>query len=214
MQLIDITSFLGVAVFAISGALAAGRKGFDVFGVVVISVVTALGGGTIRDLLLDRNPIFWIHDTRYLMVSSIAGLITVIYVRRHNLPYKLLLYADGLGLALFTILGTRIAEGTGVSPGVCILMGCTTGVAGGIIRDVLTNEVPLLLRDRELYATASIAGSGTYLILLNLLNVSATASAAAGMCMVALLRFASIIWNLRVPVIDVKDRIKQSAESP
>lgn len=208
MQLIDITSFLGVAVFAISGALAAGRKGFDVFGVVVISVVTALGGGTIRDLLLDRNPIFWIHDTRYLMVSSIAGLVTVFYVRRHHLSYKLLLYADGLGLALFTILGTRIAESTGVSPGVCILMGCTTGVAGGIIRDVLTNEVPLLLRDRELYATASIAGAGTYLILLHLFHVPVPVSAAAGMFVVALLRFASIIWNLRVPLIDVKDRIK------
>ena len=212
MQLIDITSFLGVAVFAVSGALAAGRKGFDVFGVVVISVVTALGGGTIRDLLLDRNPIFWIHDTRYLMVSSIAGLITVFYVRRHHLSHKLLLYADGLGLALFTILGTRIAESTGVSPGVCILMGCTTGVAGGIIRDVLTNEVPLLLRDRELYATASIAGAGTYLILLHLFHVSVPVSAAAGMFVVALLRFASIIWNLRVPLIDVKDRIKQTEE--
>lgn len=212
MQLIDITSFLGVAVFAVSGALAAGRKGFDVFGVVVISVVTALGGGTIRDLLLDRNPIFWIHDTRYLMVSSIAGLITVFYVRRHHLSHKLLLYADGLGLALFTILGTRIAESTGVSPGVCILMGCTTGVAGGIIRDVLTNEVPLLLRDRELYATASIAGAGTYLILLHLFHVPVPVSAAAGMFVVALLRFASIIWNLRVPLIDVKDRIKQTEE--
>lgn len=207
MQLIDLASFVGVAVFAVSGALAAGRKGFDVFGVVVISVVTALGGGTIRDLLLDRNPILWIHDTRYLLVSSVAGLVTVIYVRRHPLPQRLLLYADGLGLALFTILGTRIAETTGVSPGVCVLMGCTTGVAGGIIRDVLTNEVPLLLRDRELYATAAIAGSAIYLLLRNTFAVEATIASATGMTVVALLRFASIIWNLRVPVIDVKDRI-------
>lgn len=208
MQLIEIASFLGVAVFAVSGALAAGRKGFDVFGVVVISVVTALGGGTIRDLLLDRNPILWIHDTRYLMVSTIAGLVTVMYVRRRPLPHRLLLYADGLGLALFTILGTRIAESTGVSPGVCVLMGCTTGVAGGIIRDVLTNEVPLLLRDREIYATAAIAGSGIYLLLRNGWGVDAVSASITGMIVVALIRFASILWNLRVPVIDVRDRLE------
>ncbi len=204
MSTLYLLSLFGVAVFAISGALAAGQKQLDIFGVVVISVVTALGGGTIRDLLLDRNPVFWIGDTHYLWVASLAGLLTVLYLRYHPLPFRLLLYADGLGLALFTISGTRIAESTGVSPGVCVLMGCITGVAGGIIRDVLTAEVPLLLRDRELYATAAIAGSTVYLLLVRWLDVAIPVAALTGMVVIALLRFSSIIWKLRVPVIAIR----------
>ena len=204
-DLLYILSQLGVAVFAMSGALSAGRKKFDVFGVVVISVVTAIGGGTIRDLLLDRNPVFWIADTHYLLVSSLAGLLTVLYVRHRPLPHRVLLYADGVGLAFFTISGTRIAEGMGVSPGVCVLMGCMTGAAGGVIRDVLSGEVPLLLRDRELYATAAMAGSATYLGLIRWFDLGITPAAIVGMSVVVSLRLASIWWNLRMPVIAVKD---------
>lgn len=204
MNVLYILSLFGVAVFAASGALAAGRKRFDIFGVLVIAVVTAVGGGTIRDLLLDRNPIFWIGDTYYLTVASIAGLLTLFYVRHCAIPFRWLLYADGLGLALFTISGTRIAEATGVSPGVSVLMGCITGVAGGVIRDVLSAEVPLLLRDRELYATAAIAGSVAYLLLTRALNVDVPVAAVSGMVVTAVLRFASIWWKLRMPVVDIK----------
>lgn len=203
MNQFELFSLLGVAVFAMSGALTAGRKRFDVFGVVVISVVTAIGGGTMRDLLLDRNPVFWIQDPRYLYVSTAAGLITVIYVRYRPLSYRLLLYADGLGLALFTITGTRIAEAAGAPPSVCVLMGCLTGVAGGVMRDVLSGEIPLLLRDRELYATAAIAGSGIYLALVRWWGVEDLPAGLAGMGVVAALRFSSIWWNLRMPVIEI-----------
>jgi uncharacterized membrane protein YeiH len=206
MTVLELTSLAGVAVFAMTGALAAGRKKFDIFGVVVISVVTAIGGGTIRDLLLDRNPIFWIQDTRYLIVSSVAGFLTVLYVRYQPLSFRLLLYADGLGLALFTIIGTQIAEGTGVKPGISILMGCLTGVAGGVIRDVLTGEIPLLLRDRELYATAAIAGSMAYLALEHWFHVNVTHAAIFGMAVVAALRFSSIWWKLKVPVIGIREQ--------
>ncbi|HMP89280.1 MAG TPA: trimeric intracellular cation channel family protein [Kiritimatiellia bacterium] len=205
MNVLYVLSLVGVAVFAISGALAAGRKKFDIFGVMVISVVTAIGGGTIRDVLLDRNPVFWIADTNYLLVSSLAGLLTVVVVRWRPIPGRVLLYADGLGLALFTISGTRIAESVGVSPGVCILMGCMTGVAGGVIRDVLSAEVPLLLRDRELYATAAIAGSITYLVLLRWFSVEVPVAAVIGMITVAVIRFASMWWKLRMPVFHMKE---------
>ncbi|HMO51951.1 MAG TPA: trimeric intracellular cation channel family protein [Kiritimatiellia bacterium] len=204
MNLLYVFSLMGVAVFAVSGALAAGRKKLDVFGVVVVAVVTALGGGTLRDLLLDRNPIFWIGDTHYLLVASATGLLTVLYVRHHPLPYRMLLYADGLGLAFFTISGTRIAEASGVSPGVCMLMGCMTGVVGGIVRDVLTAEVPLLLRDREIYATASLAGAGIYLLLVRGGGVSIQAASVVGMAVVVLLRFASINGKLRMPAVKIK----------
>jgi uncharacterized membrane protein YeiH len=205
MNVLYVMSLLGVAVFAISGALSAGRKKFDVFGVVVIAVVTAIGGGTIRDLLLDRNPVFWIGDTNYLLASSVAALLTVFVVRHHRPPLRLLLYADGIGLALFTISGTRIAESMGVSPGVCILMGCITGVAGGVFRDVLSGEVPLLLRDRELYATAAIGGSIVYLALVRWLDVPVTTAALCGMIAVAALRFFSLWWKWRMPVFQLKE---------
>jgi len=205
MNVLYILSLLGVGVFAVSGALAAGRKKFDIFGVVVISVVTAIGGGTIRDVLLDRNPVFWIADINYLAVASAAGLLTVLVVRRRPIPGRILVYADGLGLALFTISGTRIAESMGVSPGVCILMGCITGVAGGVIRDILSAEVPMLLRDRELYATASIAGAVMYLALLRWLEIPVPVAAVIGMFTVAIIRFSSIWWKLRMPVFHMME---------
>jgi len=206
MNMLYVLSQLGVAVFAISGALSAGRKRFDVFGVLVISVVTAIGGGTIRDLLLDRNPIFWIGDTMYLLTASVAGLLTIWYVRRRTFSLRWLLYADGLGLAFFTISGTRIAESTGVSPGVSVLMGCITGVAGGVIRDVLSAEVPMLLRDRELYATAAITGSVMYLAVTRWFEVPVPAAVIFGMFTIVALRFSSIWWKLRMPVIHIKDQ--------
>jgi uncharacterized membrane protein YeiH len=155
LYLLDL---LGVAVFAVSGALAAGRKGLDMLGVIVIAVVTAVGGGTLRDLLLDRHPIFWIADPTYLVVISVSALLTLSYVRRRPPPGNSLLIADALGLALFTIMGAQIAEGAGLSPIIIVLMGTMTGVAGGVLRDVLSAEVPFILR-RDLYATAAIAGA-------------------------------------------------------
>lgn len=209
MHILDFLSLAGVAVFAVSGALAAGRKQFDVFGVLVIAIVTAIGGGTIRDLLLNR-PVFWIDNTAYLWVTSLTALATLAYVRFHRPPIRPLLVADALGLALFTISGTDIALAAGVSPGVAVLMGGITGAAGGVLRDVLSAEVPLLLRDRELYATAALGGALVYIGLTRLLEVERTHAALAGMAVVALLRFASIWWNLRMPVI----RMKHDAKEP
>ncbi len=205
MNVMYMLSLAGVAVFAISGALAAGRKQFDVFGVLVIAVVTAIGGGTIRDLLLDRNPVFWIEDTNYLSVTSIAAVLTILLVRYGHPPARLLLIADGLGLALFTISGTQIAESTGASHGVSILMGCITGVAGGVLRDVLSNDVPLLLRDREIYATAAISGSIVYIVLLKQTALTSTCAAVIGMAVIVILRFLAIWWRVRVPLFKVPE---------
>lgn len=199
MHLLDILSLSGVAVFAISGALTAGRKGFDIFGVLVIAIVTAIGGGTIRDLLLNR-PVFWTIDTRYLWVTTGAALITLLYVRVQRPPMRLLLIADALGLALFTISGTQIAEGAGASPGVAILMGGITGAAGGVLRDVLSAEVPMLMRDGELYATAALAGAVGYL-LLRWVGMEREHAAVIGMGLVATVRFAALRWSIRLPVV-------------
>jgi uncharacterized membrane protein YeiH len=196
---------LGVAVFAISGALAAGRKGLDLLGVVVLALVTAIGGGTIRDVLLDRHPIFWLTDAAYLLVIVGAALATVVYVRFRPAPEPALLVADALGLALFSVAGAQIAARAGVPAGGGIVLGTITGAAGGVVRDVLSAEVPYVLRRGNLYASAAIAGTAVY-FLLDGLGVARGASTIAGMAVVAGVRLASIWWHLQLPVFQLNDR--------
>jgi uncharacterized membrane protein YeiH len=119
------------AVFAVSGALTAGRKSTDLFGVVVVAVITAVGGGTVRDLLLDRRPIFWIEDPTYLLVCVLAAGATLAYARFFRPPRHSLLVADAFGLAVFTFIGARTAYEAGVPEPTVVLMGTVTGVAGG-----------------------------------------------------------------------------------
>jgi uncharacterized membrane protein YeiH len=198
LRLID---FLGVAVFAVSGALAAGRKGLDLLGVVVIATVTAVGGGTVRDLLLDRHPVFWIAEPGYLYVTIAAALLTLAYTRRLSPPDRALAVADALGLALFTVSGARIAEGARMANVVVVIMATITGVAGGMIRDVLTGEIPMVLRRGRIYATAAIAGATAYLLLQHV--IGDTAAGLVGMVVIAALRLAAIVWPLQLPVYQV-----------
>ena len=135
----------GVAVFAVSGALAGGRKGLDLLGVVVVAALTAVGGGTTRDLLLDRHPIFWIADPTYLVVIGAAALATFVYVRVRPPPLGALLVADALGLALFTMTGAQVAESAGLAPIIVVVMATMTGAAGGVLRDIMCAEIPLAL---------------------------------------------------------------------
>ncbi len=191
---------LGVAVFAVSGVLAAGRKGLDALGVAVIAIVTAIGGGTLRDLLLGRHPIFWIDDTTYLWVILAATLVTIGYVRLWIATRRALLVADALGLAFFTIAGVQIAQQAGVSDLIAVLMGAITGVAGGVCRDVLSAEIPLVMRPGRLYATAAIVGAASYVLLVGW-GLTPDAAALAGMGGTAGLRLAAILWGLELPAV-------------
>lgn len=190
----------GVAVFAISGVLAAGRKGLDLLGVAVIAVVTAIGGGTLRDVLLDRHPIFWMADPAYLWVILAATVVTLGYVRLWIASRRALLIADALGLAFFTIGGAEIAQQAGHSDFIALLMGTITGVAGGVLRDVLLGEIPLVFRPGRLYATAAIVGAGLYVLLAGR-GVSKDGAALAGMGATAGLRLAAIFWRLELPAV-------------
>jgi uncharacterized membrane protein YeiH len=195
---------LGVAVFAVSGVLAAGRKGLDALGVAVIAVVTAVGGGTLRDLLLDRHPIFWIADTTYLWVILGATVVTLGYVRIWIATRRALLLADALGLAFFTIAGVQIAQQAEVSDLIAVLMGTITGVAGGVFRDVLSAQIPLVMRPGRLYATAAIVGATGYVLLVRW-GISADGAALAGMAAIAGLRVAAILLRLELPVVQLPD---------
>lgn len=202
-MLLHVLDLLGVAVFAISGALAAGRKRLDLLGVLVLGLVTAVGGGTIRDVLLARHPISWLADPSYLIVITLSALGTVAYGRRWRPPESSLLVADALGLALFSVAGAQIAERAGLPALSCILLGTMTGAAGGVVRDVLTTEIPLVLRRGDLYASAAIAGTASY-FLLEMAGVSRSVASISGMLIVAAVRFAAIWWQLRLPVFQVR----------
>ncbi len=197
-----VFDLVGVAVFAISGALAAGRRRLDLVGVIVCAAATAVGGGTIRDVLLDRHPIFWLSDARYLVVILLSAGATILYVRWAPVPRRALDVADALGLALFAVAGTQVARAAGATGIACVLLGAVTGAAGGVIRDVLLAQVPHVLQRGSLYATAAIGGAGLYLGLLRLGVDMATASF-AGMTCVAVIRLAAIWWDLELPTFEL-----------
>lgn len=188
----------GVAVFAVSGALVAGRKSLDLLGVFLIAGVTAIGGGTTRDVLLDRFPIFWMVDPMYLIVITAATLLTVAYVRFRPPPGNSLLVADAFGLAIFTVIGAQIAEAAGQPVFIIVLMGTMTGVVGGMLRDVLCARVPMILR-RDIYATAAILGAVLYVVL-QAIGVASMISVYVSMTSITILRLLAILKGLRLPI--------------
>jgi len=202
--LLHILDLIGVAVFAISGALAAGRRRLDLIGVVVLAAVTAIGGGTIRDVLLDRRPIFWLADPSYLTVIVLSAVGTLLYTRWARVPWQTLDIADALGLALFSVAGAQIAERAGMPAAACVLLGAVTGAAGGVIRDVLTAQIPMVLQRGSLYATAALAGTTLYVTLVRS-GVAQRPAVIAGMIVVAVLRLAAIRWELMLPSFELRE---------
>jgi uncharacterized membrane protein YeiH len=199
-DLLGIVNFTGVAVFAVSGALAAARKRLDILGVVVIATVTAIGGGTVRDVLLARS-VFWIVEPTYLYVILGAALGTIAYTRRFSPPDRALAIMDALGLAMFTILGAEVAESLEHKGVVVVVMGTLTGVAGGALRDVLTGEIPMILQKGQIYATAAIAGVVAYVLLQTV--VDRPVAGLAGMGCIAAIRLGAIAWNWTLPVFGI-----------
>jgi uncharacterized membrane protein YeiH len=188
----------GVAVFAITGSLAAGKKQMDLFGVVVLALATALGGGTLRDLILGAYPVFWISDPTYIFVGTAVALSIFVLARFLRPPAKTLKFADAFGLAVFTVVGAEKALSLGVPGSIGVIMGVVTGVAGGIIRDILAGEIPLVLK-AEIYATASLCGAVIFAVLTHYVP-SMPFPALAAIAVVLVLRLAAIHWKLSLPV--------------
>lgn len=202
----------GVAVFAVSGSLAAGRKRMDVFGVIVLGLTTALGGGTLRDALLDAGPVFWVENPEYLLVAVLFSLFTFFAVRVVSVPWRGLLLFDAFGLAVFMAIGTAKTLAVTDSASVAMVMGVMTGVAGGMLRDILSAEVPLVLR-REIYATAALCGSLTYVVMHRLGMAPATSLLLAALTTLTI-RIAAIRWNLSLPVFQSKDNLDSHGSDP
>ena len=186
-----------VAVNALTGVLDAGRKHMDLVGAVMVGSATALGGGTVRDVLLDR-PVFWISDQTYLLVAFATTLITFFAVRGLKLSPRLFLVPDAIGLALFTVAGTQVALEWQAPWLVASLLGVITGVVGGVLRDVLCNEVPLVFVRGELYASAAWAGA-LALVGLQYLGISSVIAAWVGMAVVLTARLLGMTFRITLP---------------
>jgi len=194
---IYVLDLVGVAVFAVSGALKASQKRMDVFGFVLIAAVTGIGGGTLRDLLLGIRPVFWITRTEYLAVCAFIAVAIFLIAPRLKSRQRWLVWADAVGLATFCVVGTQVALSVGTPVSVAVLMGVMTAAFGGIIRDVLCGEIPLVLQ-REIYATAAAAGSIAYVAVVAVTESEPIAMAVAFAVALAA-RAAGIVFGLSLP---------------
>lgn len=195
----------GVTVGAITGALAARGKQVDLFGVIVLSFVTSFGGGSLRDLALGTSPVFWVQDSWFVVNAFITAVLTFYLVRWHELPQTVLLIADAFVLAFFTLIGTRKGLAVSHTGTIAVAMGVVTGVMGGVLRDMMMGEIPMVFR-REiyLYATAAFFGAAVFVFLCQIPDY-------AGLDMVIsiattlLLRLAGIRWRITLPLFRPKN---------
>ncbi|HTI72934.1 MAG TPA: trimeric intracellular cation channel family protein [Candidatus Limnocylindria bacterium] len=190
---------LGIAVSATTGVLAARGRRIDLFGVLVLALVTSFGGGTIRDLLVGDLPVAWLREPSYLINASLTAMIVFFLARKRRFASRSLVWADACALALFVVIGTRKGLSLNFSPTVCVLLGVTTGVVGGILRDVLTREVPLVFQPEiRLYATAALVGAAVQ-VSLHYLGIADSIAGLSGGAVVLAMRVAGIFWRLALP---------------
>lgn len=196
--MLHVLYLVGIAAFAASGVLAAHRARLDPFGGLVLAFAASISGGTLRDLILGRRPLYWTHDWVLLAVITGTALATMVFLRYRDLPHRSLMTVDAVGLAVVTVIGARAAIDAGVTPFAVIILAVMTGVTGEVIRDVLCGEFPPLLLREEVYATAALAGAGAYL-LLDRAGAGATAAAAVSMGLVFAVRMGALHFDLHLP---------------
>ena len=198
-----VLEYVGTVAFAISGALVASRKGMDIGGMVSLGAIVSVGGGTTRDLLLGRS-VFWVEDPTFLALGAITALLVIPVAHlagtRVARAYPLIQTFDAIGLALFVVTSTSIALSAGASEVSAATIGVVAGIGGGVIRDVLANEVPQVLVDRRLYITAALAGSIAYLVLLRW-EAPGVVAVWVPIAIVLLLRLASLRFGYSLPAV-------------
>ena len=201
-----ILDYLGTLAFAISGALKAGRRRMDVFGMFVLALLTAVGGGTIRDTLLGRAPVFWLRDMTYLGLCVVATAAVFALGRFISRAEKPLLIFDAIGLGVFTVIGTQLGLEAGVPVPAAIGLGCLTGIGGGILRDVLALTHPVVLH-REIYAVASLGGAAA-LTWLDYLGAPAALSVVACGAAVVTIRLLSLHYGWALPGLGRREEVE------
>lgn len=195
LQLIEL---LGIITFALSGIVEARRKRMDLVGVYTVALITAFGGGTLRDLFIDRTPLFWVANEGYAIFILAMSIAAFLFPGLTRVPQGAMLLPDALGLGLFSIAGTGFALDAGAPAFTAALLGVTTGVFGGVIRDVIVNEIPFIFRSKYLYATAAFAGCWLYMLLIAA-GVEKGLAVLIGIAGVVSLRLAALRFGLRLP---------------
>lgn len=196
-NILFILTYIAVSASAISGAIEARKKEMDIVGATTIAFVTAFGGGTIRDLLLGRTPVFWVIDPLLSIATFFVALITFYWL--NQMPTKLLDVPDAIGLSIFSVLGATYALQLNVSGIAAILMGVITGIFGGVLRDLLCNRIPnVFLHSTELYATCSFVGTVIF-ILLTALQINSFIASIIGASIIFILRLLSVQFKITLP---------------
>lgn len=196
--LVAILDLLAVSVCAVTGVLVARSKQMDLVGLTVIAVVSSIGGGTIRDTLLGKLPVFWVSQPLSLVAALLAGWMAFMVSKRVPMSPRWFVYPDALGLALFTIVGAEKSLTAGHGWLVSALMGVITGVFGGVLRDIICREIPSVFKQTELYATASLVGALAFIAARGA-GVPAIWAVASGTAFVVVLRLVAVRWNVRLP---------------
>ena len=190
----------GIIAFASSGLIEARRKDMDLIGVFTVAFITAFGGGTLRDILLDRRPLFWVQHQEYTLL--IFGLALIVLPLSHHLrsstAERAIIFADALGLGLFSAVGTSVAQEAQMPIFICVMMGVITAIFGGVLRDVICNEIPLVFRRGQLYATCAFIGSWVYLIL-DLAGVHQTIALISSILVTSVMRLLAVRFDLKLP---------------
>ena len=199
MSLLTFLDYASVIVFAITGALVASRAQLDLVGFAFIACLTAVGGGTVRDLLLDRNPIFWIAEPAYLGAAAAAALITFFTAHLLESRLRTIIWLDSFALAVAVAAGAGVAISLGQGPVITVLMGIVTGCMGGLMRDVVVGDVPVVLKQGELYVTAALAGASTTVLVQTYLPDMPFALI-FGAAVTWILRAGSIFFGWHLPV--------------
>lgn len=193
-----IIELLGTVAFTISGAFSAMQKRLDLFGVLVIGFITAIGGGTIRDVLIGHTPVSWMRDVTVPAVILSTTVFTMLFKKYvKNLKVTLFLF-DALGLGLFTVIGAQRGLAAGINPGVCVALGTITGCFGGVLRDVLLNHKPVLFH-KEIYATACIAGGLFYIFGVQFIPVQF--AEAIAVIIICAIRIMAVKYNWKLPTV-------------
>ena len=195
--LIELLDYFGVIVFAISGALAAARARMDVVGFALLGIVTGIGGGSLRDMLLGRLPVFWIEQPQYIVLCVVVSIVTFFSVPMIASRLRLLLWADAVGLALFAVLGAQTALAAGAPLIIAALLGVVSATFGGIIRDIICRETPLILL-KEIYATAALVGALLYVSLIEF-EIEGSVAMLAGCLATFAVRGLALVYHLSLP---------------
>lgn len=197
LTLLDILNFAGTAAFAASGALLAARQRMDIIGFIFIANITGIGGGTFRDLILD-TPVFWLGQWHYVAICTVAAMVTYFATRMVSRSSKALLWADAIGMALFSVLGAQKALSLGMSIPVAAIMGVFSACLGGIIRDMILNEVPIIF-SREIYISAALSGAVSYSLVATYTGLPAYIAILTGCIAAFTIRALAISRNLSLP---------------